>query len=103
MKLLETIQISEIPDDQISVNTERFAQFDKNGIRQIFDIDQADDIPEILVACGVFKSKKEVKNNWKRGLKLTHSLTVFRKIGKLNASLMVYKPNSGLEVGLVED
>lgn len=66
------------------------ALFDGEGYSEI---DPSIDMYDILVSYGIFKSRSEVRKNWKRsGREIPKGFSHFADIGKLHHSIAIWRP-----------
>lgn len=96
MQLIETIDWNVKDPNSVRVLTENEVQLHCGNLEYKFSLDESDDVFEILVGVGIFKSKGDAKKNWKGIKKLTTSLTIINDIGAKRQHLVIYKPHSGL-------
>jgi len=63
------------------------------GIEKVSYISDIYNMSDVLVDCGVFKSKSQARKNWKKsGMRIPEGFSEFKNIGKLRKSITILNP-----------
>jgi hypothetical protein len=70
-----------------------FDEPDKNWDGKVFRLTTENDMFDVLVLAGIFKSKSDAKRNWKKtGKEIPAGFSDFIGVGKLRHSIFIWNP-----------